>query len=541
MDRAPRPAVEPDMTLSAPDATRTSEPGSLDIRGPTSTDDRAATPLRADGSLNVVFAGTWLLVVALCIALGMLVQGLYRLGVDARVDAVSARLGKATTSLQTRFGVYVHSFAAPPDLSDAARRRELDLLVNLVLQDYEDVEGGLYDRDAGFVAYGFPSYEGGAIKQDVPAAESARIAQVAQEALNAGSRREVRVVGARQTLIVDAAPAGAGTTGLAVWTMSRAHARTDAGSQRLLVALGVLGFVAAGSGIAFIVVLRRWNRALARVASSIETAGTRDVGGEAVAPTGRRDLDRIVRLVAALRARLDAGHVDAERMSNELARAHRVASMGRMTAQLVHEIRNPIAAMRLQAENALASGRGADVALTRILDDVDRLDDLLARLQALTRLNALRIEPVALRPWLDARMEAIADRLRDAGIASTHDAPDATWPFDAGQMARALDNLLLNAIQHAATDAGAIDVRVRVVQNERCNITVEDDGPGIDAADLERVFEPFHTTGSTGSGLGLSIAREIVEAHGGTLRALERHDAGSRGACFEIVIPWTAS
>lgn len=488
-------------------------------------------------SLHAAFTVIWLFIVASCIATGFLMLGLYRLGVDARVDTVAARVDKAEAALRTRFAVYAQSYPTAPDFTDLQRRRELALILQIVLQDYEDVEGGFYAPSAGFVAYAFPSYEGSGTKQDVPEAEAARIAALAERVATSGRADVQRTAGARQTLILAAAPVAAGDQRLAVWVMSRAHVRADSGATRLELGIGLLGFFVVASGLALLYTIRRWNDALARLGRDLSDVA-RDDAWEPT-PTGHRDLDRVATMVAALHCRLAEQNDAARRMQTELARAQRVATVGRMSAQLVHEIRNPLAAMRLHAENARAGATDRDVALARILDDVRRLDDLLGRMQAMTRLNALDRRPVALDAWLAETLAPLAARAADAGVELSSSSVPIDWPIDPAQLSRAVGNLVVNAIQHVPTPGGHVAVRIDADPHERCRIIVEDDGPGIADDALERIFEPFHTTRAEGSGLGLSIAREIVEAHGGTLEARRRDDRP--GAVFVIALPWPES
>lgn len=124
----------------------------------------------------------------------------------------------------------------------------------------------------------------------------------------------------------------------------------------------------------------------------------------------------------------------------------------------------------------------------------------------------------------------------ERGVTLIHEAPGSTWMFDADQMARALGNLVINAIQHAPRGSGRVEVHVSIGAN----------GPGIADEALDEVFEAFHTARAEGSGLGLSIARAIVEAHGGTARARSRDEAATTafttpGALFLIDLPWPAS
>jgi signal transduction histidine kinase len=166
------------------------------------------------------------------------------------------------------------------------------------------------------------------------------------------------------------------------------------------------------------------------------------------------------------------------------------------------------------------------------LQEIARIDDLLERLLAVTRLDELRRQPVPLGPWFNERVENFRAQAERAGVRLDAEAPDATANFDPQNMARALDNLLMNAIQH--TPADGLVTALAKVEDSRCLISVQDTGRGIGDEMREKLFEPFATSRAEGIGLGLSIAREIVEAHGGTLRA---ETSANGGACFVIELP----
>ncbi len=108
-----------------------------------------------------------------------------------------------------------------------------------------------------------------------------------------------------------------------------------------------------------------------------------------------------------------------------------------------------------------------------------------------------------------------------------------SWSFDAKSLARAVENLLLNAIQHTPPD-GRVTLGAERLDT-LCRLRVADTGPGVAPADAERIFEPFVTTRADGVGLGLSLVREIAEAHGGSARCLPPNETS--GATFVIEIP----
>jgi signal transduction histidine kinase len=280
-------------------------------------------------------------------------------------------------------------------------------------------------------------------------------------------------------------------------------------------------------------ILYSWSRKLTRLQSAL---GDHDVGKAdlpALPPTGERELDG---LVSALNA---AGL----RLSQERRRAtaaERLAAVGRMAAGLAHEIRNPIAAMRLKAENALAAGdEGRRVAaLKTILEQIGRLDGLLRDLLAMTQRREPQRTKVDLAKFVGETVAPYRElaaakgvELEIGGIAQDPVQPE----FDADQMHRALDNLILNAVQNTPR-GGAVTVEA-VEHLGRLQLRVRDSGPGVPDHVRERLFEPFVTGRPDGTGLGLAIVQEIARAHDGEARLVP----GDSGATFEIEVPWRPS
>ena len=231
---------------------------------------------------------------------------------------------------------------------------------------------------------------------------------------------------------------------------------------------------------------------------------------------------------------------------SRLVSAERLAAVGGMAAGVAHEIRNPMAAMRLKAENALASDDAtrARAALTAILDQIDRLSGLLGDLIGLTQPRQPNLEPADVANLVADVVRLHAETAERQGatvsVRSGLD-PQARPLLDAEQIGRALSNLLLNALQATAgTTASAITIvteRVAGPDGDRLRLAVEDAGPGVPEALRERIFEPFETTRTGGSGLGLSIVREVARGHGGTVRLRP----GPAGSVFELDVPWRQS
>ncbi|MBS3936286.1 MAG: PAS domain-containing protein [Sulfuritalea sp.] len=207
------------------------------------------------------------------------------------------------------------------------------------------------------------------------------------------------------------------------------------------------------------------------------------------------------------------------------ARQVKLAALGRLTANLAHEIRNPLAAISHAAELLTDEPPGQGVKrLTRIIiDNAQRLNRLISEVVELGRRDRVNPEDIDLRDFF---LRLIDERsLQDCGGAEriAIDIPAATQVrFDRGHLHRVVSNLLDNALRHASPSPGA--VRVEIERNpgqDRLGLHFSDDGAGIDETERDRIFEPFFTTQASGTGLGLYIARELCEANGARLFLLE--------------------
>jgi signal transduction histidine kinase len=252
-------------------------------------------------------------------------------------------------------------------------------------------------------------------------------------------------------------------------------------------------------------------------------------------------------LIAALllQRRRRAAELSLQAQRVQLLHASRLAVAGELTASIAHEINQPLAAILSNAEAAellLHDGRADRDELLAILSDIRR-DDLRAS-EVIERLRALlaRHDTQRRRFDLNGAVEAAAAILR-AEARRRHVAVDydlrarrAEVLGDPVQIQQVLINLVLNALEASAEQPPAAR-RVRVETRDSATaatLTVRDFGAGIAADDLVRVFDPLFSTKRSGMGLGLTIVRSIVEAHGGTIAAAA---AVGPGAEFRVVLP----
>jgi len=218
--------------------------------------------------------------------------------------------------------------------------------------------------------------------------------------------------------------------------------------------------------------------------------------------------------------------------SREQAQQLKLAALGRLTANIAHEIRNPLAAISHAAELLGEEKRGEDrFGLTRIIhDNTLRLERLVADVLQLNRRDRVVAERIHLGPWLEAFLgEFVANEGVPPGRVTLHAARDAWVVFDREHLHQVLWNLLRNAVRYARAEPGAVRIELGGFA-DYVELSVLDNGPGVPPASEGELFEPFFTTDSKGTGLGLYLARELCAAS----RAALEYVAGGSGAHFRI-------
>lgn len=230
----------------------------------------------------------------------------------------------------------------------------------------------------------------------------------------------------------------------------------------------------------------------------------------------------------------------------ELSHANRVATMGQLTASIAHEVNQPIAATITNAQAGLRWLRAqppnlneVEQVLGRIIKDTNRAGDVLSGIRALVKKAPPQREPVDINKAILEIIELTrGEAWKHGASVQTHLADGLPLiEGDRVQLQQVLLNLCINAME--AMSGVSDGVREFVIRTKMADagcvlVAVSDSGPGFGPESAERVFTPFYTTKSTGLGMGLSICRSIIEAHGGQLWASENVP---RGAIFQFTVP----
>ena len=481
-------------------------------------------------SLRFRLLALWIMLAVSGATTAYLLFASFRETSNARLARSEDLASRACRDIADRYQFLVTGWSGAP--IDEKLRQELTIAVQAALANAIGVEGGVWQTDMGSLAYAFPSYEGTGPKTDLPAAELNTIRQVNAEALRSGRPALVRQSGRSQVLLVHACPLAGPLQGVTGWTMTRTFVTEGPAFNQLLIGLLVLALTIFGSAFWLARILYSWSQRIAGLERALSGRnGSADL--PRLPRTGAPELDRLV----------DALNVTGERLASERRRAtaaERLAAVGRLAAGLAHEIRNPIAAMRLRSENALASNDGIrkDAALNAILQQVTRLDALLRDLLEMTQTREPDLGEVDLQSFLQRTAESHQELAIRKGVSLSVGTPDTRSPlprFDASQMQRALDNLILNAIQ--STPSSGLVVLDALHRGDNMVLRVSDTGHGVSEEIRPRLFEPFVTARPEGTGLGLAIVREIARLHGGDARLV----SAETGAIFEIEVPWQPS
>ncbi len=224
--------------------------------------------------------------------------------------------------------------------------------------------------------------------------------------------------------------------------------------------------------------------------------------------------------------------------SREQAQQLKLAALGRLTANIAHEIRNPLSAISHASELLAEERRDPDRRrLTRIiLDNTVRLEQLVGDVLQLNRRDRVSQEQIALDGWLRTFLGEFA---ANEGVPAERVVvePMRAWiAFDREHLRQVVWNLLRNAVRHAPSQAGTVRLSARAF-GDKVEFSITDQGPGVPASVQGQLFEPFFTTDSKGTGLGLYLARELCAANDASLEYV----ADGPGAHFRIVCRGGAS
>ncbi|HCF8020410.1 two-component system sensor histidine kinase ZraS [Klebsiella aerogenes] len=227
-----------------------------------------------------------------------------------------------------------------------------------------------------------------------------------------------------------------------------------------------------------------------------------------------------------------------QQLQEAMARKEKLMALGHLAAGVAHEIRNPLSSIKglakYFAERTPPGGEAQELALV-MAKEADRLNRVVSELLELVRPAHLNYQPVDINALIHHSLQLVSQDAQSRGIALQFTPrPELTSiKADPDRLNQVLLNLYLNAMQAIGRD-GVIHVSASEADRQRVKIVVKDSGKGMSDEELQAIFTPYFTTKADGTGLGLAVVQNIIEQHGGTIRAESQPGAG---AIFTLWLP----
>lgn len=429
-----------------------------------------------------------------------------------------------------------------PPLDKSSSESSNDVLApvtSAVLQNLEGVEGGFYaHRTDSLLGDSFPTRKAGDYSdQDTGGTERLAILQVAREAVQTRQPSERALVTTHDIVLIEAVPINdkSGVPGSA-WTLK--HLSSLPGTNRLrayLITMG-LGLAALICVLSTLLIAKNLQSGVIKIEGGLENL-EHDLASQITLGDEPGEITRIGlainRLGSILREKIESE----KQIEDRLRHAERLAALGRLIAGVAHEVRNPLATIRLRVQMCQQSSRDPNVheSCTVALEEIERLNGMVNRLLNFSQPVQLHLEWTNLSLLLEQRLESFEEKAQDHRVrfVRTFNGASRFLLVDQNRMAQVFDNVIQNAIEAMHDSGGTLCTNVTCDESgstpARQEICVEfsDTGSGISPAVKGRVFDPFFTTKPTGTGLGLSICHELVRAHGGEIKLVSGNGHGT--------------
>jgi len=435
----------------------------------------------------------------------------------------------------------------PPPLSNpgtASSREVFALLSRVVLENVDGVSGGFYSKTTdtilGSAVTGYPSSQTG---ESASFAEQQSILQVARTAATADQPAEQVLPNGPGVFLIEAVPIrdGYSIEGSA-WSTERLSELPGTNRFRAYLITAALGTAALASVLLTLLVLHNLQGGVRKIEGGLQSL-ERNLASQIESDRDPEEIQRIVQAINRLGVSLNEKLEREKQIESKLRHTERLASLGRLVAGVAHEVRNPLATIRLRVQMCRRDADNPHVkeSCSVALQEIERLNGMVNRLLGFARPVQLRLAPADLRNLVDERMASFRDWALKTGITIHADLPHDEVPLqvDKDRMAQVFDNVIQNALEAMSEGGGTLSVTVAPQMKLDANgkgvcIEFRDTGKGMHSSVASHVFDPFFTTKPSGTGLGLSICHELVQAHGGDIHVDSEE---GRGTSVKITIP----
>ncbi|MFQ5721215.1 MAG: PAS domain-containing sensor histidine kinase [Candidatus Aminicenantales bacterium] len=309
-------------------------------------------------------------------------------------------------------------------------------------------------------------------------------------------------------------------------------------TRLILFIIGLSGLVLGAVGVTFLV--RRITGPLKRLAEGTVKISKGDFS-QRIEIDSQDEIGDLARNFNQMSRQLEVAKEKMETAQKKLVQAEKLASIGRISASIAHEIRNPLTSVKLNIQKVMESDNLKEIEKDHLnisQEGISQIENFIKELLNFTRVAELNKERFVVQDIIEETLKMMADTiaLKRIQVERQYEQNLPEVYVDGDKMRQVFLNILHNACE-AVADGGQVKIsviRMSDKRSPRIRVEIADDGCGIPEEDWENIFEPFYTTKASGIGLGLANARKIVEQHQGTIRVKAKQGSG---ACFEIIIP----
>jgi signal transduction histidine kinase len=493
------------------------------------------------------------LVVVLSLAVLAAISATLRYTKSAVLGAENKRLTEAARSLAQEYEERAdaaernHQQPALDDPKSPAAQEVLALISRVALQNTEGVGGGFYSKSADALAGNFypivQTSSQSAENSAIPDAEHRDILEAARVAVSTRQTTEKLVASPTGLLLINAIPIREGYSVVgSAWVVKRLNDVPGANRFRAYLITSGLATAALASVLLTLLVIRNLQGGVRKIESGLQTLEG-NLASRINPADQPAEIQHIVHAINRLGSKLKEKMDYEKQMEGQLRHAERLASLGRLVAGVAHEVRNPLATIRLRVQMCRRDTAEAKVkeSCSIALEEIERLNGIVNRLLNFARPIQLELEPVDLRTLVRERMQSFEDFALSHHVQLMTNLPSRSLltMVDRDRMAQVFDNIIQNALEAMSDRGGTLSATLGEEpkhDGKPAGVCVEfqDTGTGMDPTVIGHVFDPFFTTKPSGTGLGLSISHELVRAHGGDIKI---ESAQGRGTSVRVTIP----
>ena len=420
-------------------------------------------------------------------------------------------------------------------------------LSRAVLLNVDGVAGGFYSSARkAFVGYAFPTGSGAPENpgiDDLAAGARPSLLEAAQDAALSGRPSERVIADGQTLLLINAIPIRDGPRYVgSAWTTMRLTSLPGTNRFRTyLIAVG-LGIAALACVLLTLLVVSGLQDGVRKIEGGLRNL-EQNLSSEIPIETDPDEIRQIARAINRLGTTLKEKIESEKQIEDRLRHAERLAALGRLVAGVAHEVRNPLATIRLRLQMCHQDSTNSEIRESCMvaLQEVERLNGMVNRLLSFSRPVHLQAEPTNLGQLVERRLGNFSEMAKQHNvklIAKLNHDSSRTVQVDQSRMAQVFDNIIHNAIDAMAGSGGTLCVNVAIeaktAESREICVEFNDTGEGIKSDLISRIFDPFFTTKTSGTGLGLSICHELVQAHGGEINVASAEGCGTT---IRILLP----